>query len=258
MATADLAKLTAVIRTCDRPKSLRRLLRSIRRFYPQLRILVADDSIEHKSLKNVESLQLPSHSGRSACQNALLARVSTPYFLLLDDQSELHRAAHVEQLLQLVVDDKLDLAAGDLIGRRRKWLFFDQRFPQPEHGTLEIAGDWLTLRRGYRSQGDGYNWCDLTANFFVARTSKVRALGGWDPELLDDERVEFFFRAHRQGLRIGIAPDATVWRWGETAKSYEMPAEPSQKSLAVAKMGLARMTDFDGQVFKAPRRAMAA
>ncbi len=32
----------------------------------------------------------------------------------------------------------------------------------------------------------------------------------------------------------------------------------NRRSLAVAKMGLVRMSDFEGRVVKAPRRAMAA
>ena len=258
MAAADLAKLTAIVRNFERPKALRRLVRSIRRFYPQLRILAADDSIEPQLLKGLERIQLPSDSGRSACQNALLARLRTPYFLLLENTAELHRGSHIEQLLQLVADDKLDIAAGDVIRCQRKLLLLTKRQHRPEHGLCEIAGDRLTLCRGHRSQGEGYLWCDLVGNFYVARTNKVRTIGGWDTELRDDEREEFFVRAHRHGLRVGLAPEATVWHWHEASESRTPVREHSELGLAVAKMGLARMTDYDGHVAKAPRRAMAA
>jgi len=258
VATADLAKLTAIVRNFERPKALRRLVRSIRRFYPQLRILIADDSIEPQPLQGLEQISLPSDSGRSACQNALLARLRTPYFLLLDNTAELHRGSHIEKLLQLVVDDKLDIAAGDVTGCQRKLLLFTKRQHRPEHGLCEIAGNQLTLRRGHRSQGEGFLWCDLVGNFYVARTNKVRTIGGWDPELRDDEREEFFVRAHRHGLRVGLAPESAVWHWHEASQSRTPARQHSELGLAVAKMGLARMTGFDGQVAKAPRRVMAA
>lgn len=258
MATADLAKLTAIVRSFERPKALRRLVRSIRRFYPQLRILAADDSIEPRPVKGLEQIQLPSDSGRSACQNALLARLRTPYFLLLDNTAELCRASKIEQLLQLVVDNKLDLASGDVIRCQRKLLLFTKRKHRPEHGLCEIAGDHVTLRRGHRSRGEGYSWCDLVGNFYVARTNKVRTIGGWDPELHDDEREEFFVRAQHHGLRVGHVPEVAVWQWHEAIETRTLVREHSELDLAVAKMGLAGMTGFDGRTTKAPRRRMAA
>lgn len=258
MPAADLAKLTAIVRNFERPKALRRLVRSIRRFYPQLRILAADDSVEPRPLKGIEQIQLPSDSGRSACQNAVLARLRTPYFLLLDNTAELHRGSRIEQLLQLVVDDHLDIAAGDVVRCQRKLLLLTKRQHRPEHGLCEIAGNHLTLRRGHRSRGEGFSWCDLVGNFYVARTNKVRTIGGWDPELRDDEREEFFVRAQRHGLRVGLAPETSIWQWHEASESRTSAREHSELGLAVAKMGLERMTDFDGRVAKAPRRAMAA
>ena len=258
MATADLTKLTAIVRNFERPKALRRLVRSVRRHYPQLRILAADDSFEPRPMKGLDLIQLPSDSGRSACQNALLARLRTPYFLLLDNTAELHRGSKLEQLLQLVVDNKLDVAGGDVIRCQRKLLLFTKREHRPEHGLCEIAGDRLTLRRGHRSRGEGYSWCDLVGNFYIARTNKVRTIGGWDPELRDDEREEFFVRAQHHGLRVGHVSEVSVWHWHEALESRTPIANRCELDLAVAKMGLARMTHFDGQTVKAPRRQMAA
>jgi hypothetical protein len=258
VAIADLAKLTAIVRNYERPKALRRLVRSIRRHYPQLRILAADDSIEPRKLKGLELIQLPHNSGRSACQNALLARLRTPYFLLLDNTAELHRGSKIEQLFQLVVDNKLDIAGGDIIRCQRKLRLFTRRKHLPEHGLCEIAGNHVTLCRGHRSSGEGYSWCDLVGNFYVARTNKVRSIGGWDPELRDDEREEFFVRAQHHGLRVGHVPEVSVWQWHEASETRTPAREHSELGLAVAKMGLAQMTDFDGRATKAPRRAMAA
>ena len=256
VSAADLSKLTAIISTADHSSALQRLVRSLRRAYPDLQILVADASSESARLpRGIESIRLPARSGRSAGYNALLARVRTPYILLLDDCCELSKEPRIEQLLALVAQDKVDVAAGDLIACQRKlWLLVSRR-PAPGHGLMEFAGDQLTLARGARGPGEGFYWCDLVSPFFVARTNKVRALGGWDQQLENDGQEEFFVRAHRQGLRVGIAPAVTAWLWNE--KPAVDPAR-DLKSLAVAKMGLASMTDFDGRVMKAPRRAMAA
>ena len=234
VASVDFSQLTAIITTSDRPKNLRRLVRSAKRLYPQLQILVADDGLVPAPDTSANHLRLPVGVGRSAACNALLARIRTRYFLLLDDRCELHRDTRLERLLQLVAEDKLDLAAGDLTGCLRKFWLHVRRSPQPGHGLLDFDGDHLTLTPGHRTIGDGFLWCDLVHNFYIARTDKVRSLGGWDPELKMDEREEFFVRAHRQGLRVGLAPDVNAWVWTEP---MEEPLH-DLKSLAVAKMGV--------------------
>lgn len=257
MATPDLSKLTAIIRTFERPKALQRLVKSIRRFHPALKVLVADDGIEATSCKQADYFRLPSEKGQAAALNALLARVRTPYFLVLDDRAELHGGSQLTSLLELVASDRLDVAAGSLVGCEKKLWFFTKRKPVAQHGLLEIAGDRVALLAGSRSQGEGFWWCDLVGNFFVARTDRVRAMGGWDPELRDDAREEFFFRAHRHGIRVGIHPESSLWLWQEKAKASATPVH-DHLGLAVAKMGLTQMTDLSGRIIRAPRIARAA
>lgn len=257
MVTSDTSKLTAIIRTFDRPQALKRLVKSIRKFHPTMKVLVADDGIETTSCKQADCFRLPSEKGQAAAHNALLARVRTPYFLMLDDRAELHRDSQMPTLLELVTSDRLDIAAGSITACQTKLWFFTKRQPVAEHGLLEIAGDRLALIAGSRSQGDGFWWCDLVANYFVARTDRVRAMGGWDPELRDDAREEFFFRAHRHGIRVGIQPASSIWLWQEKAKASEDLVH-DQLGIAVAKMGLSQMTDLKGRVIRAPRMARAA
>ena len=255
MSAADLSQLTAIISSANRPKSLRRAITSLRRRLPELKILVADHGSEPRVPKQVDGVKVPPGVGRASACNALLSRVRTPYFLMLDDGAEVTSETQIEPLLELLTTDKLDIAAGDLIGCRRRFWFFTSRKPQPGHGLLDFAGNQLTLRSGHRTIGDGYAWCDFVHNFFIARTSKVRNLGGWDPELENDECIEFFVRAHRQGLRVGLAPEVIASLWDEPV---DAETTVDRKTLAVAKMGLARMIDLDGCSIKAPRRAMAA
>jgi hypothetical protein len=257
VATLDLSKLTAIIRTFERPKALHRLVKSIRHFHPALKVLVADDGIEATSCKQADYFRLPSEKGQAAALNALLARVRTPYFLVLEDRAELHGSSQLANLLELVTTDRLDVAAGSLIACETKLWLFTKRKPLSQHGLLEIAGDRLALLAGSRSQGEGFWWCDLVGNFFVARTDRVRTMGGWDPELHNEAREEFFFRAHRHGIRVGIHPESSIWLWEEKTKATTMPSH-DHHSLAVAKMGLSQMTDLTGRVIRAPRIARAA
>lgn len=258
MPSVDLSRLTAIVRTCERPRSVERLIRSIGWLYPSLRLLVADDSRKPRPIAGADLVRLPADVGVAACRNALLARLRTPYFLLLEDDMELCRSSGVDRLLALVVEKRLDLAAGDCVSCRRKFGLFTSRRPDPAHATFEFAADALKLRPGHRDGGEGYLACDLTHNFFVGRTDKVRGMGGWDPQLAVDERVEFFVRARRFGLRTGVCPESIARRWDEAARSAESRRGRDFQSLAVAKMGVSRLVDAEGRVYEAAAHARAA
>ena len=258
MSNVDLSRLTAIVRTCDRPKSIERLIRSIGWVHPQLRVLVADDSRKSKPITGADLVRMPADIGVAACRNALLARVRTPYFLLLEEDMELDRNSGVERLLALVAESRLDLASGDLLACRRRFGLFTSRRPAPAHATFEFAASTLKVIPGHRLAGDDFKMCDLTHNFFVARTDKVRALGGWDPQLLVDERVEFFVRAFRFGMRIGFVPQSVAARWEDAKADAQTRHGRDFQSLAVAKMGLARLTDAEGQTHEAAAHARVA
>lgn len=241
MSSADLSRLTAIVRTCERPASVERLVRSVRRHYPQLRMLVADDSRQPRPVDGADWIRLPADIGVGAGRNAALARVRTPFFLLLEDTHELTRRSRIEQLLDLVAHSRVDFAAGDCV-RCQRWLgLFTSRKPDAGHGTFEFAADGLTLRPGFRAGGDSYQAVDLAHNFFVARTDKVRSMGGWDPQLLIDERIEFFVRAQRFGLSVGLVPDAVAQRWPDRRDMSQPATSRDFTQLALVKMGVASL-----------------
>lgn len=251
MSTVDLSRLTAIVRTCERPKSVERLVRSVRKFYPELRLLVADDSRKPQPVDGADWVRLPADVGVGAARNAALARVRTPYFLLLEDNHELTRRTRLQRLLDLVAHSRCDIAAGDVFRCQRRLVLFTSRTPDPAHATFEFSADGLTLRPGHRVGADQFFACDLAHNFFVARTDKVRAMGGWDPQLLVDERVEFFVRAQRFGLNVGVCPDVTISRWPDRRSASQPATSRDFTALALTKMGVARLTDAEGQVREA-------
>lgn len=250
--------LTAIITAFRSPKSLLRLLRRLRRYEPGLRLLVASDRAELPVPGEADCICLPADVGLSAGRNALLARVQTPYFLLLDDSLQFCRQTKIGRLLSIVSSGDFDLAAGDVLRCQHKFLL-PKREPNPQHGTFHIEsphseGDRLLLQRGGTAAGDGILRCDLTHNFFVARTDRVRAMGGWDPAMVTGDRVEFFYRAWQHGLRIGVCPEVLVRRWDAPPQRSDGDAD-NRMGLAVAKMGFARMVDFDGELFAANESA---
>jgi hypothetical protein len=114
----------------------------------------------------------------------------------------------------------------------------------------------MKLIAGHRPGIAGAHSCDATHNFFVGRVDKIRAIGGWDAQLQVDERIEFFFRACRYGLKVGVCPESVAWRWAD--KSAARKPARDFTSLAVAKMGVSRLIDADGRTHEASAHARAA
>ena len=255
MSSADLSRLTAIVYANGRHKSAERLIQSAAKLYPQLRVIVGDDSKQPQPIAGADPVKIPAGVGVSASRNTLLARVRTPYFLLLEETMELHAGSHVEKLLEAVASGQCDIAAGEIVACRKKFGIFTSRTPQAGHATIDATDDALKLTAGARPGVGGVLSCDVTHNYFVARTDKVRAMGGWDPQLQVDERLEFFVRARRAGIKVGVCPEATAWRWNDAAV-----ATPSRdfSSLAVAKMGVSRLVDAEGRTFSATTHGQAA
>lgn len=80
---ALLEKLTAVIKTFERPLALDRLLKSIRRMYPLLHVIVVDDSQDPAPAEGVQTIVLPLDSGVSAGRREGLRHVATEYVMYL-------------------------------------------------------------------------------------------------------------------------------------------------------------------------------
>src|SRR5206468_3533420 len=78
-------ELTALVKTFERPPILRRLVSSIKRLYPALRVVIVDDSRKPSRLPGTETIVMPYDSGISAGRNEGLKHVTTPYVLVLDD-----------------------------------------------------------------------------------------------------------------------------------------------------------------------------
>jgi glycosyltransferase involved in cell wall biosynthesis len=180
-------QLTALVKTFERPAVLRRLIASIRRTYPSLPVIVVDDSETPSTLPGVETVVLPFDSGVSAGRQAGLDRVRTPYVLVLDDDFVFLRdTALAPSLAWLAKNPNVDILGGQLIDvplLRRRPPPLGQIFATPVRPIVPIG-----------SSIDGLLVCDKVANFYLARTERLR-LVGWDAALRRIDHADFFTRA---------------------------------------------------------------
>ena len=182
-----LRRCTALIKTFERPRVVRRLVASIRRRYPSLAIIVADDSHVPVALDGVITVAMPYDSGVAAGRNEALARAHTEYVVMLDDDYVFFRGTRLGSALKLMEEHpEIDIMGGRVIElplRRRR------RLPEGEIFTTPAVP-----RTPLGSQVAGLRVVDKVPTFFVARRERLR-LVGWDPRLKRTDHADFFTRA---------------------------------------------------------------
>ena len=199
----DPRELSVLIKTFGRRDKTVRLVRSIRRFYPDLDIIVADDGPGGAPYPSATSLPLPYDAGLSEGRNALIAAANTPYVLLLDDDFVFFHRTRLGPAFRVIRErPSIDILAGtvrDLPRYRVLGYYYRlQRNGTVLHYVNEPLESLGPLRR-----------YDITPNFFIARVDRLKAVG-WDPELKLAEHTDFFLRAHAAGLATWHYPPLEI------------------------------------------------
>lgn len=182
-------QVTMLVKTFLRPRTLQRLLISVRRFYPSLPIIVVDDSPDAQPIPgpHIETVILPTDSGLSVGRMEGLKRVKTPYVLLLDDDFVFYRHTRLGQVLALMEQHPtIDIMGGAVVN-----------LPFFTVGDYQKAGLYPTAAAPTYPPGTyigGLPTLDKVANFFLARTDHLR-LVEWDTNLKLVEHADFFTRA---------------------------------------------------------------
>ena len=246
--SADLSQVTVLCTAFGPQGHLERLTMSLRALPPAVRMLVAGPTAGEGSAV----VKLPRGATEGFARNALLARVRTPLFALVNDELQLHRGAKLDAIAAPVAAGQLDVAAGDYIRCRKKLLVLTSREPAPGHGSFRQDRGALALVDGIAAAGDGFHVCHYAHHFFVGRTDKVRSMGGWDPQLSVGNELEFFVRAERFGVRVGLCPTVAAWHWGSPVAAGDMVSVE-----AVARMNFCQVTLPTGTVV-APQPARLA
>ncbi|WP_026957156.1 glycosyltransferase family 2 protein [Algoriphagus vanfongensis] len=238
--------ISILIKTLEREAHLIQLLASIQKYGFQGPILIADDSkVPYgKSVKakfpylNIQYLELPYDTGTAEGRNEMLKLVDTPYFLLCDDDFVFDRRSRIPLMKKYLIDYHLDVLGGVFIqykrrGRTREFfnnvnallMKFDWFLPSYQKYDY-YANFYIDSRVIYFKKKpfiEPVTACDLTHNFFLARTDKVLDFGGWNPILKGGEHQNFFIRAKLAGLKIGTTRTCGVIhdQWTPNSELYK-------------------------------------
>jgi len=185
--------ITILIKTFKRPKTLKRLLDSIKRFYPDIPVIVLDDS-------NPEC-EFGFDIGLSKGRNELVKKCQTKYCAIIDDDCVFNEKTDLDKILKELIDKDLDI--------------LQFKIPDLEYyGIYEKDGDGVKYLKESR---DGiYDFC---ANIFVAKTESLRKYK-WDEELKLGEHFAYFYE-HRGKLKVGIS-DVEIEHLHENNPDYHI------------------------------------
>lgn len=188
--------VTFAITAFERHKHLRKLVLSIRKFYPGASIIVADNGHRKARLPaDVEVVNLEFNCGLSAARNALIDRLATKYLCLLEDDFEFTAETKIESLFSVLEHHpEVGCVGGSLYNNGNLQDYaVDMHLLQ---GALQGVKSTGYVR--VTPSGIPYRLCDKIYNFGLWR-HEMLADHRWPEEIKLQEHTTYFWRVKKAG-----------------------------------------------------------
>ncbi|XP_072104758.1 beta-1,4 N-acetylgalactosaminyltransferase 1-like isoform X2 [Mobula birostris] len=238
------ALVTIATKTFLRYDKLRELISSIRKFYPNVTIVIADDSNKPQKIEGpfIEHYIMPFRKGWFAGRNLAVSQVKTKYLLWVDDDFIFASDTKLEKMVEILEKTTLDMVGGSVREITRYSATFQHKLSVEQGGK---EGDCLRIQKGYYHKVEGFPNCvvtDAIINFFMARTEKVQQVG-FDPHITRQGHLEFFIDGLGM-LHVGSCSDIKV----DHASKIVMPWTKQTKNDKMYKGSrYVQSTEEDGQ-----------
>lgn len=239
-----------LVKSFRRLGALERLVQSVRQFYPELDLLIADDSFDLpprllppniqriQSLNGIQWLQLPFDTGLAAGRNRLVAASTKPVLVLCDDDFVFTEETRLENLLTVLDQEPLiGLAAGLVRENGDIWNWSGHFKLSGRHLRIEpLATPW------HAASTVRYRRTDLALNFFAARRQLLEQCP-WDERFkITGEHLDFFLTLHEGGVPVVYTPDVVVEHRPEWPHDYR----PYRQRMAMFRPLLSRKWNLVG------------
>lgn len=212
-----------IIKSILRWDCVERLVKSIRRWYPTVEILIGDDSFERLPDELPEAMQrtiatpgvtwfqLEYDYGLPATRNFLMRQCTAEYAVTCDDDFVFTEETRADQLADILDSDK---SIGVACGLVR----MDGLHAQSWHGHFEFrsVGDKMDLKimpltsRWHQCGEAWYRQTDLSWNFYCARRDMVLASEADPTFRICGEHLDRFLAFHRDGVRVVETPNVII------------------------------------------------
>eukprot|EP00924_Labyrinthula_sp_SR-Ha-C_P005828 maker-scaffold_14-snap-gene-6.54-mRNA-1 protein AED:0.00 eAED:0.00 QI:58/1/1/1/1/1/2/167/679 len=234
--TERVESLVSIIVKCTlkyRKLKVLELIKSIRKFYPTITVLVADDSggDNVELIKEIDSIHtkviyLPENCGLSHGRNVLVKHVETKYTLLVDDDTLFAFDTRIDLMLNILEESEASFKPIDLVGGTYENIEEKFQFTETESYGLKFyvdhkkqdlfmayaPGQFESFGTNQDSKAENYYKCrqvDVTHNFFLARTEALRS-SPWRDELIMSEHELFFLDFKKNGKAVVECPSITI------------------------------------------------
>ena len=221
MEYSYLKDLTILIKTFKRPKALEILLESIKKYYPDIPIIVVDDSSENS--------EFGFDIGLSRGRNELVKKCKTKYCAIIEDDCRFTEKTDLDKILKELIDRDLDI--------------LQFKIDTAYYGLYEKDDDGVKYVKASR---DGlYDFC---SNIFVAKTDTLGEYP-WDEELKMGEHFAYFYE-HQGKLKIGIS-DVEILHCHIDNQDYQPYRSRAVRYVKqyLVKKGLSHIRDLEGHVY---------
>ena len=189
------SNVTFIFKSFERQKQAVALYKSIRKYYPKARVIIADDSSKPLILRgeNLRVIQMPFNSGLSKGLNMALAEVKTPFLVRMDDDELLTRRSSIAgELRFLLSHPEIDLVGIPCIDALRPPSLKKSIRPYSKISMKEAP---LPLKVPHGTRVDANHVVlGKVPNILLARTESIRKVG-WDDNIRMIDHHDFFFRA---------------------------------------------------------------
>lgn len=203
---------TAVIINFLREPYLWKCVESLRDTYPEVNILVGENGYYNKERKKklkkmgAEYIEVAFDAGVCKGRNVLVDQVKTEYTLVGDDDFFYDKKANIKEAIEFLErHPEIDLVGGRIIEGeivRNYQGFMDLRDGVLKYTMLDLSQ--------FENDGINYKQCDITFNFFVARTKLLQKVK-WDEGIkVAYEHSDYFLALKNYGAKVVFSPDMLV------------------------------------------------
>lgn len=188
--------ITVGVTSFIRYEKTEQCLRSIWKFWPNASVILADNGNKDLSLEHLcphtgrfRYVKLPFDEGLSACRNAIIDRVSTPFLLQMEDDFIVDERCNVAAMLD-ILHQAQDI--GVVGGQHESGYRAGMRIPIPT--VLEhCATKRIDLPKVRTANGNEYFYSEFASNFALFRMEMFQD-HRWDESLKLGEHIEFYLR----------------------------------------------------------------
>ena len=198
------ASLALAFATLERPQVTQRLILSVRRYFPDLPIYVADQSRHLDAMakfyqaNRVTVIAMPYDAGVTASRNRLALQIKEEYFVLCDDDFIVGADTSFDDALRILrADPEIGVVGGrlfDFDGEQehlRSWELYLQY--DSANKILFSIPIYQLAPKAREVGGVRYFLCDAVLNFSVFRRSIFSAGIRWDERFKSNGEHEDFY-----------------------------------------------------------------